>query len=252
MRAAYADIQCDLILNSGPPVAILAGMKYLLVCLILLVSLAGCGTEQDARIARVTQVAGQPGSLPTVSPVALPATPTFVPTVAAGQGGAALPTPVAGISTVGPQMQGGAIRLEDTAWSGGWRNRGASIYGGRTATWIYGAGTDWSRMEARFDLAAAVGGTAHLVVEGMDDELGAKIEIEISVNGTPIFAGADPLPNDDMPLDSGTWATRDFPFDAALLVAGSNQVAIRARTPGTFGRPPFFMLDYADIVIDQP
>lgn len=224
-------------------------MKYLLVCLILLMSLTGCGSEQDARVARVTQVAGQPDPLPTVSPVALPATPTFVPTVAAGQGGAARPTPVPDIPTDSPPVQGGGtIRLEDTAWSGGWRNRGDSVYGGRTATWIYGAGTDWSRMEARFDLAAPVGGTAHLIVEGMDDELGAKIEIEISVNGTPIFAGTNPLPNDDMPLDSGTWAAQDFPFDAALLAAGSNLIAIRARTPGTFGRPPFFMLDYADIV----
>jgi hypothetical protein len=143
---------------------------------------------------------------------------------------------------------GTTIRLEDTAWTGSWRNRGESVYGGRTATWIYGAGTGWSTMQATFNLPSAVSGTAHLAVEGMDDEWDTKTAIEISVNDTSIYSGPNPLPNDDQPLDQGTWATHRFPFDAALLGAGSNTITIVARTPGTFGQPPFFMLDYAEIV----
>jgi hypothetical protein len=72
------------------------------------------------------------------------------------------------------------------------------------------------------------------------------------VNGQQIFAGPDPLPNDDLPLESGTWATLAFDLDASLLRAGQNTISIRNRSPGPFGLPPFFMLDYATISFGTP
>jgi hypothetical protein len=227
-------------------------MYRLVISLILLATLVACGGEQNTRIDDATPEEATPAPSATVPAPPQPATPTFVPTTATGQSTRIPPVPTGRIPTLTvPAQRTSTIRLGDAAWTGGWRNRGESIYGGRTATWIYGAGTQWSTMQASFDVPAPVRGTAHLMVEGMDDEIGAKIKIEISVNGTPIFTGANPLPNDDMPLDSGTWATQDFPFDAALLVVGENRVSIYARTPGNVGRPPFFMLDYAEIVLDH-
>ena len=107
-------------------------------------------------------------------------------------------------------------------------------------------------MHASFPLSVAPRGQAQLVVEGMDDEDARKSDIEISVNDTRIFAGPDPLPNDDLPLNSGTWAAHTFTFDASLLVAGQNTITIRNRSPGSFSLPPFFMLDYADLSFSVP
>ena len=233
-------------------------MRRQLLCFILLVSLTGCGEEEAARNADATRFGGGSAlTTPTAPADSRPPTPTFVPTTPAGGAVAIAPTeapapPVEDRTAPAeiPQTPGvTTIRLEDTAWTGSWRNRGESVYGGRTATWIYGAGTRWNSMQATFDLPSAVSGTAHLAVEGMDDEWDAKTEIEISVNGTSIFNGPNPLPNDDQPLDQGTWATHRFPFDATLLRTGSNTITIVVRTPGTFGQPPFFMIDCAEIAI---
>lgn len=82
----------------------------------------------------------------------------------------------------------------------------------------------------------------------MDAEGRAKTPIRILVNGSEIYAGPNLLPDDDLPLETGTWATVRWPFDAALLTAGPNEIEIRNLAPGTFGLPPFFMLDYADVI----
>jgi serine/threonine-protein kinase len=140
------------------------------------------------------------------------------------------------------------VRLDDTSWSGGYNlSRGSSRYGGRTATWIYGASTEYSAMSAVFDLADQPAGEAELIVEGMDSEGRQRTPISITVNGVEIYAGPNPLPDDDLPLETGTWASASWRFDAALLRPGRNQISIRNRAEGSFGGPPFFMLDYAEL-----
>jgi hypothetical protein len=67
------------------------------------------------------------------------------------------------------------------------------------------------------------------------------------VNGTEIYNGPNPLPDDDLPLETGTWASHTWSFDSALLRPGSNQITISNLASGTFGGPPFFMLDYAEL-----
>jgi hypothetical protein len=104
-------------------------------------------------------------------------------------------------------------------------------------------------MRAAFVLPEGAAGTALLRVEGMDSEGRGKTEISIAVNGTEIYRGPNPLPDDDLPLESGTWATHTWEFDAALLRAGVNEVSITNESPGAFSRPPFFMLDYAEVVV---
>ncbi len=133
-------------------------------------------------------------------------------------------------------------------WQGSYRRAsGNTVYGGRTATWIYGTTTQYSTMQATFRVDQQPVGTAELSVEGMDSEGRAKTPIRITVNGVQIFQGANPLPDDDLPLESGTWDTATWGFDAALLRPGENRITISNEAPGEFSRPPFFMLDYAVI-----
>lgn len=141
-----------------------------------------------------------------------------------------------------------SLRLDDTNWTGGFGGAGnPKVYGGRTATWIYGQRTTYNAFRSTFSLGVQPEGTAILTVEGMDSEDAAKTPISIEINGTEVFRGANPLPNDDLPLESGTWTSATWSFDAAVLQTGQNEIVIRNLAQGTFGLPPFFMLDYAEI-----
>lgn len=139
------------------------------------------------------------------------------------------------------------VLLDDDVWQGGYRYSAGRTYGGRTATWIYGAHTQYSSMHAEFELQASPACTAQLSVEGMDSEGAAKTPILVEVNGTEIYRGPNPLPDDDYELETGTWDVHAFTFDGGLLRAGRNQVQISNLAEGEFGRPPFFMLDRAEI-----
>jgi hypothetical protein len=145
------------------------------------------------------------------------------------------------------RVDGARVRLEDTAWQGGYRQ--ARGYAGRSATWIYGSGTEYTTMQAAVVLDRQPQGQATLRVEGMDAEGRGKSAIQITVNGQEIYRGANPLPDDDQPLESGTWGQASWRFDGGLLQPGQNLIRIRNLSPGSFGRPPFFMLDYAILVV---
>jgi hypothetical protein len=197
--------------------------------------------------------ASSTAQLPTVTaapPEILP-TPTFVPVGGPEEAPApSQPAPSAAPVPAGPDpvvAAGTTVRLDDSVWQGGYSS--ARGYGGRSATWIYGAGTDYSSMQAALQLQSQPAGTATLTLEGMDSEDRAKTPIQITVNNTEIFNGPNPLPNDDLPLDSGTWAGVDVRFDAALLRSGTNIIRISNLKPGRFSLPPFFMLDYAVVTL---
>jgi hypothetical protein len=230
--------------KGGPEVARIGSMnkQCLVKCLILgvlLYGLTACSlAEEGVSTPTVQQTTVSPTSSAAASAPKVP-TPTFVPV---GSEPAASNPPATGGNATSP------IVLDDTAWQGGYRRAsGNNVYGGRTATWIYGSSTQYHTMQAAFSLTAQPGGTAELSVEGMDSEGGTKTPIRISVNDTEIFNGPNPLPDDDLPLDSGTWATYTWRFDAALLRPGENVIAISNLAPGAFSRPPFFMLDYAQV-----
>jgi hypothetical protein len=212
--------------------------KYLMLSL-LLCGLAACSLADERPSTPSVQ---EPRVSPTTSATASTpgiATPTFVPV--GNQPAPSHPPATRGNATT-------PIVLEDTAWQGGYRRAsGSNVYGGRTAAWIYGSSTQYHTMQATFVLTAQPSGTAELSIEGMDSEGGTKTPIGISVNGSEIFSGPNPLPDDDLPLESGTWATHTWRFDAALLRPGENVIAISNLAPGAFSRPPFFMLDYAQV-----
>jgi hypothetical protein len=140
------------------------------------------------------------------------------------------------------------IRIDDAAWSGGYGGDGDSwTYGGRTAVVAYGQGSGLSTISARFSLAAIPGAPVALTLDGMDSEGPAKTEIVVAVNGITIYNGANPLPDDDYNLDTGTWADHSFPLDPGLLRIGENTLSITNSSPGNFSEPPFIIIDYATL-----
>jgi hypothetical protein len=199
--------------------------------------LVACSSGEE-RVAAPTIAQPSPAAT-TIAGVSTPGrpTPTFVPTAAQPP---AASQPAAGSAA--------PIMLDNPVWQGSYlRSTGNTEYGGRTAAWIYGASTQFSTMQATFNLQTQPQGTAQLSIEGMDSEGTAKTPIRIRVNGTEIFNGPNPLPDDDLPLDTGTWTTYTWSFDAGLLRPGQNTISISNLAPGNVGRPPFFMLDYAEI-----
>jgi len=245
--------------SRGSVVATFGFVKYGLSLVLLVGALTGCGGGEgtavvETTLATVVRATTTPEVVPPTS-VSMPS-PTYVPTAVLPDASAPEPTPTVTppeLPTPEPPPDAASqtteLRFDDRAWTGGWRNRGDSVYGGRTATWIYGAGTDFSAMEATFELGSNVAGAAELNVEGMDDETAGKSRITVAVNGTVIYDGDNPLPNDDRPLETGIWATHTFGFDAGLLQTGRNTITIRNLSPGGVGLPPFFMLDYAEVVV---
>jgi len=202
--------------------------------------------EQPPPVAEAPPTEAPPAEAPAVenAPAAQPL-PTAVPPTSP-------PPPMPAVQPAPPQVseRDGAtvVRLDDASWSGGYGlSRGSSRYGGRTATWIYGATTAYSAMRALFEVQGQPEGEVELRIEGMDSEGRSRTPISISVNDAEIYSGPNPLPDDDLPLETGTWASETWRFDAALLRPGPNQITIRNLAPGAFGGPPFFMLDYAEL-----
>ncbi|HMQ35359.1 MAG TPA: hypothetical protein PKD53_31910, partial [Chloroflexaceae bacterium] len=190
-----------------------------------------------------------PPTAPPAPPVPEPPLPTIAPPPPTAP--PAPPAPEPPLPTAAPQQAaGGTIILDDEAWAGGYGGAGSPrSYGGRSATWVYGQGTGYETMRANFALAGQPAGTAVLSVEGMDSEGRTRTMIAVLVNGTPIYEGPNPLPDDDLPLETGTWDTVSWVFDAALLRPGQNEISITNRSQGGFSLPPFFMLDYAALTI---
>jgi hypothetical protein len=212
-------------------------------------------SQAEAPAPPATTMAPSPPALePTSTPQPAPATLAPAPEATAVQvlEPAPAPTPAPRITAeTTPQVgEGGettTIHFEETDWQGGYRYAPGRTYSGRTATWIYGQATQYNTMRAIFDIDALPQGTASLSIEGMDSETRGKTLIRISVNGVEIYSGPDPLPDDDAPYETGTWATYTWPFEASLLQPGQNEITISNLDQGAFGLPPFFMLDYAEL-----
>jgi serine/threonine-protein kinase len=179
--------------------------------------------EPAATVAPPTSTAAPP------SPTAAPPTPRPAPS--------ATPAPA-------PPATGGRAELSAADFAGGYRNPGDSLYADRTgerrpATWIYGGGSDYPAMTARFRLDRPPSGQARLTLVGMDAEHPDRMPIEVTLNDRVIFRG----PN---PLDDWRWSEATLPVPADALRAGENSLTIRSLSPeANFNRPPFFMLTAA-------
>jgi serine/threonine-protein kinase len=258
-------------------------MPIAVVALVLLVGLGGLalvrtansrpGANEAAAVATTVPASATAVSIGVIAPTAAAPVPTATPVPTLAIVATPVPpaaTPEAPAPTIPPPTpqpappvvaqttplvaHSGAtttMRFEDTDWLGGYRRAGGQTYGGRTATWVYGTTTEYNTMRTAFDLPAQPAGTASLTVEGMDSEGRAKTPIRITVNGSEIYNDLNPLPDDDQPLETGTWASYTWQFDAVLLRPGRNEIRISNLAQGAFSRPPFFMLDYAELAFSR-
>jgi hypothetical protein len=153
-------------------------------------------------------------------------------------------------AAIGGGTTGVMVDLEDTMWHGGYRGANDGTYDGRTATWIYGAATEFSTIEATFVVEAHPFGTAELNVEGLDSVGSDKTPIAIAVNGHEIYNGLNQLP-DDSPLAPKPWSSYSWTFNAQILQPGRNTVSITNLALGGVSEPPFLMLDYAHITYEE-
>jgi hypothetical protein len=133
---------------------------------------------------------------------------------------------------------------------------GDDTYHGRTASWVYGQGTPYNTMTAAFalDSPATPGGTARLELVGLDGENPVKNVIRVVLNGTTLYEGPNPLPDDFCCGGSGpgNWGSAVFEFPAELLSA-QNTLSIANLEPNDCTMcPKFVMIDYAVISYRTP
>jgi hypothetical protein len=50
-------------------------------------------------------------------------------------------------------------------------------------------------------------------------------------------------------MEQGNWGSFTWTFDGSLLRPGPNTVTISNHAEGAFSRPPWFMLDYAELTL---
>lgn len=96
-------------------------------------------------------------------------------------------------------------------------------------------------------------GDAVLRMVGYDSEGKYKTQVRIDINGSTVYEGDNPLPNDFFPYnpDEGNWGHADITFPAYYLQRGTNEITITNLEPeGDFGQPPFVMLDHATITFN--
>jgi serine/threonine-protein kinase len=143
----------------------------------------------------------------------------------------------------------GRVSLEDNAFRGGYVNQ-SGLYRGVTATWVYGQGTDYSRMSATFNLERRPRGEATLTIRGVDSEDSDKTPILITLNGSIVHEGSNPLPDDtDAGINApGNWDEVSWSVGSDVLRRGENTLTITNLSQSDcINCPAFFMLDWAVI-----
>jgi hypothetical protein len=176
-------------------------------------------------------------TLPPPKPIAT-APPTPAPPTPA-------PPPPPASATAAPQA--GEVKVEDTAFQGGFRNPGDSSYRGRTATWVYGSRTQYGRMTARFDLPATPR-DAQVWIVAVDSEGPARTRIAILVNDREIFRGPAPFPDDRPNQPEAPWTERPFAVPEGTLHQGANTLTIQNLENGDrVNQPPFLAVDQATV-----
>jgi hypothetical protein len=130
----------------------------------------------------------------------------------------------------------GGLLVEVDAFVGG---RGPEMYSheceARRAVWIYGTNTKNPSMHADFMLDATLATGAKLIITGQDDDKPGVVEIEISINGKPVFSGPNGC------VQNG-WSAREIPLKPGVCKVGKNTLTIRTLKPSAQRDKGWFML----------
>lgn len=212
--------------------------------------------------ATATPKPAQPANTP-VPPTATPVKPTNTPVPPTATAVPPTNTPIPPTETPQPAPTNtpvvptginpnhGDIRINALDFNGGYKNDPPTKpYQGRVATWIYGARTKYSTMEARFILPVEPNKKAEgiLIVDGQDAEDATKAPIQIFLNGQLIYNGPNKLPN-SVPGDTGNWGEMPYTFDAELLRRGENLLTFKnlANDDRTGTPNNWMMIDYVRV-----
>ncbi len=169
---------------------------------------------------------------PTNTPV--PPTPTATRPPATAT--ATLPTTAAPISPISATQFQGAYRRDD-----------GRLYG-LPAIALYGDGTGYNQGTATFQVQNVAGGTLSLQINGLDDERTEHCRLQVVLNGTTIFDGANTFPNTPA-NDHGVggnaryWGRMTIQIPNGVLRAGSNTLILRNLTPGPAIGVPYILIN---------
>ena len=105
----------------------------------------------------------------------------------------------------------------------------------RRAVWIYGSNTATPEMRAEFELDKALATGAKLILTGQDDDKPGVVEIEIRINGKPVYSG----PNG---CTQNGWSPREFPIEPGSCNVGKNTLKIRTLKPSARRDAGWFMI----------
>ena len=136
----------------------------------------------------------------------------------------------------------GGLIIELDAFVGG---NGPNTYGNecepRRAVWIYGTNTKTPKMRADFELNAPLATGARLILTGQDDDKPGVVEIEIRINGKPVYSGPNGC------IQNG-WSTREFPIPPGFCTVGKNTLEIRTTKPSERRDAGWFMVGECKLI----
>jgi hypothetical protein len=190
------------------------------------------GPVRDTLPLILRKQAATPLATPAASPVAL------------------CPTPDAASAPVRPDADLEllvSITAED--WVGG-LYRGSGEWYGRPWVAVYGAESEYPGASFMFDLDTAPETDVVLTLVGLDDELEAKTDIRVEVNGLEIYTGPSPFPNWDGvgTGENAAWTEAECWIPANLLIGGTNEISVSNLEPhANYGEPPWILLSDAQL-----
>ena len=138
------------------------------------------------------------------------------------------------------------VRIPDESFTGDFPDE--TSYHGRSASWVYGQGTAFNSMSAPFSVVGALpSGPATLQLIGLDGENEPKNLMRVTINGTTIYEGGNPLPNDFCCGTSGpgNWGTVSFAIPAGVLAANNTLTIVNLESNDCTSCPKYVMLDRA-------
>lgn len=139
----------------------------------------------------------------------------------------------------------GSVVIDDGSFTGGYTNAN-HLYHNVTARWVYGQGTRYNTMTARFSLDKAPKGAAQLTMVALDSEDAARTPVLIALNETEILNGPNPFPDDNNsgPSGPGNWGTYTWDLPSRTLKKGENTLTIANLSSSSCTNcPSFFMVD---------
>lgn len=150
---------------------------------------------------------------------------------------------------VNPKASGSLepIAFDAGDWQGAFPNINTGVYN-RAAVAVYGSLSPFHTATLSFDLSASPSGDTILTIDGLDDELAAAVQIEITVNGQQVYTGPSGFANWNPDASPANWSSVDFTIPAGILQSGGNEIAVSdLANSANVGLPPYVLLGTATL-----